>query len=336
MRIRDLAIRFCVTTLVIFTASGAGAQEPEEPITLLGAACDGGLDQPVTEPGTGRTFVLDYPCELLPDQTVTFILNLHGGGSNTRYQHGYFPAHDFKDAYRLVVATPYSPIARWTEDDDAYLQNIVSMVVDAVGPKNVRAFWLAGHSQGGSTSRRLVCTEFFAPRVDGLLSLSGGRLGGSPERAPDAGRPRQADDPPSVPASTPAAPRPEVEQPACDFSHIFATGEHEIVDLPATSSWATRYQCQARMQLPDVTDTVAGYVHDSGHQNPATAAWGRLPRGGVSQLFEYPYCNNGRVVADVVRVDKGHTEGLEPNVMEAIVKLMVSAYGSKIQQAATR
>jgi hypothetical protein len=35
------------------------------------------------------------------------------------------------------------------------------------------------------------------------------------------------------------------------------------------------------------------------------------------------------VVADVVRIDKGHTEGLEPKVTEAIVKLMVSAKGGK-------
>ena len=38
-----------------------------------------------------------------------------------------------------------------------------------------------------------------------------------------------------------------------------------------------------------------------------------------------------RVVADVVRIDKGHTEGLEPKVTEEIVKLMLSARGGKIQ-----
>jgi hypothetical protein len=31
------------------------------------------------------------------------------------------------------------------------------------------------------------------------------------------------------------------------------------------------------------------------------------------------------VVADVVRGDKGHTEGLEPTVTEEIVKLMMAA-----------
>jgi hypothetical protein len=29
-------------------------------------------------------------------------------------------------------------------------------------------------------------------------------------------------------------------------------------------------------------------------------------------------------VADIIRKDKGHTEGLEPNVTEQIVKLMLS------------
>ena len=37
------------------------------------------------------------------------------------------------------------------------------------------------------------------------------------------------------------------------------------------------------------------------------------------------------LVADVVRIDKGHTEGLEPAVTEALVKLMVSARGGRMQ-----
>jgi hypothetical protein len=38
------------------------------------------------------------------------------------------------------------------------------------------------------------------------------------------------------------------------------------------------------------------------------------------------------VVADVVRLEKGHTEGLEPNISEALVKLMLSSRGGKMQQ----
>jgi hypothetical protein len=45
----------------------------------------------------------------------------------------------------------------------------------------------------------------------------------------------------------------------------------------------------------------------------------------AAQVFVYPGCEGGRFVADIVRVGKGHTEGLESNVTEAIVKLMVSA-----------
>jgi hypothetical protein len=38
------------------------------------------------------------------------------------------------------------------------------------------------------------------------------------------------------------------------------------------------------------------------------------------------------VVADIIRIDKGHTEGLEPRVTEEIVKMMLSSRGGKIQR----
>ena len=38
------------------------------------------------------------------------------------------------------------------------------------------------------------------------------------------------------------------------------------------------------------------------------------------------------MVADVVRLEKGHTEGLEPVVTEELIKLMLSAKGGKLQQ----
>jgi hypothetical protein len=37
------------------------------------------------------------------------------------------------------------------------------------------------------------------------------------------------------------------------------------------------------------------------------------------------------VIADIVRLYKGHTEGFEPNIMDTIVSMMVSASGGKIQ-----
>lgn len=328
--------RFCnvVTaaglSVALFLGASASAQQP---LRLLGSDCSPALDAPVTEPGTDRTYILDYPCDLQAGEDVTLILNLHGGGSNTAYQRAYFPAWEFKEEYRLVVATPYAPIRRWTDADDTYLQNIITAITAAVGSENIRAFWLAGHSQGGLTSRRLVCTDFFESKVDGFLSLSGGRLGGAAPRAANAGRPRQLTDPEPAASATPApttATTPAAE-PDCAFSHIYAIGEHEIASLPNTSSLADKYQCSARVQRANVVDTEPGKTYDSGHQNPATKEWGREPRPGTSAVYEYPDCADGRVIADVVRLDKGHTEGLEPNIVEALVRRITMASGGKIQ-----
>jgi poly(3-hydroxybutyrate) depolymerase len=316
---------------ILLVVSGASIAAAQQPVRLLGAACTAGTEQ-VTEPKTGRTFLLDYPCDLKAGEKVTFILSLHGGGSSGTWQRRYFPAVEQKEKYRLVIAAPYSPTRRWTEQDDVYLQNVVNLIVEAVGRGNVQSFWLAGHSQGGSTSRRIVCTDFFRSRVDGFLSLSGGRLGGAAERARDAGRPRQANETAAAAAAAapPAAAQPA--EPGCDFSHIFAIGQHEIASLPPTSAWAQKFGCGARVRRDDVTDDEPGLVHDGGRQNPASKSWGRLPRPGTAEVFVYPNCRDGRVVADVVRVDKGHTEGLEPRVTEELVKLILSAGGGRLQQ----
>jgi poly(3-hydroxybutyrate) depolymerase len=329
---RAILVRTSTAGPLLLTALLAAPLGAQQPHTLLGAPCTASADSPVTESGTGRTYLLDYPCDLREGEDVTFILSLHGGGSSGNWQRRYFPAFDQKERHRLVIAAPYSPIRRWTEDDDVYLQNIVTSITQEVGAENIRAFWLAGHSQGGQTSRRLVCTDFFARRVDGFLSLSGGRLGGAAPRASDAGRPRQANEPPPEPAAAAAAPATAAPaaDPGCDFSHVFAIGQHEIASLPETSTWAGRLGCDARARRPDVVDDRPGYVHDGGRQNPGSRAWGLLPRPGTAEVFVYPGCDDGRVVADVVRIDKGHTEGLEPAVTEALVSLMVSASGGRI------
>ncbi|MEX1258578.1 MAG: alpha/beta hydrolase [Gemmatimonadota bacterium] len=317
---------------LVLTVSALSAQQP---VTLLNAPCTGSADQQVTEPQTGRTYILDYPCNLQEGEEVTLILNLHGGGSSGNWQRRYFPAFDQKEAHRLVVASPFSPTRRWSEEDDVYLQNIVTSLTNAIGRPNIRAFWLAGHSQGGSTSRRIACTPFFASKVDGFLSLSGGRLGGAAPRSPNAGRPVQAGaatdpapTPPPAPVAAPAAPA----EPDCDFSHIYTTGEHEIVSLPTASDWASKYGCSSRVGPEAVVDSEPGYVHDGGNQNPGSKEWGLLPRPGTAEVFVYPGCSSGRVVADVVRLDKGHTEGLEPRVTEELVRLMTFAAGGKIRR----
>lgn len=343
-RIFSLSALLCAGAM----AASCTTAPPAAPITLAGQPCVrppvmhcpdtncGALvteQGPVAGPAEGRRYFLDYPCDLKPDEKVTVVLSLHGAGSYGNWQRHYFPILDQVDKYRLVVITPNAPPRRWAaEADDAYLQSIVTSVVDEIGPKNVKAFWLAGHSQGGMTSRRIVCTPFFANKVDGFLSLSGGRVGGAPGR-PAGGfgpAPQNGEPPPAAPPAAMPAPQPD---PACDFSHIYATGEYEIASLPTLSAVAQKYGCGPRVEH-DIVDTKAGYIYDTSRQNPATRSWGRPAAPGKAEVFEYPGCKDGRVVADVVRLDKGHTEGLEPVITEEIVKLMTKAKGGKIAASA--
>ena len=294
---------------------------------------------PAVEMKSRRTYFLDYPCDLKPGEKVTFILSLHGAGSYANWQRHYFPLVDYKDKYRLVIATPSSPTRIWSDADDEYLQNIVTEVIGEIGKDNIKAFWLVGHSQGGLTSNRLVRTAFFKDKVDGWLSLSGGRLGGQPGRSPSWGPPRA-----SMPSasSTTGAPTPASisaalaalrEPPPTEFSFIYETGQREMDDkgLPGSNTWATKLGCGATGGPQEITDTKQGYVYDSTRQNPPNPSWGLLPAPGKAEVFNFVGCKDGRVVADVERLDKGHTEGLEPNVTEELIKLMVAAKGGKLQ-----
>jgi hypothetical protein len=293
----------------------------------------------VVEMKTRRTYFLDYPCDMKHGEKVTFILSLHGAGSYGNWQRNYFPLMDYKDKYRLVIATPNSPTRVWSGADDDYLQNIVTSVIDQIGRENVKAFWLVGHSQGGMTSNRIVRTDFFKDKVDGWLSLSGGRIGGNPGRAASFGPPR------TTTAAAPSTPAPNAasmtaamsalrELPSGDFSFLYETGQREMDDkgIPETSEWAAKFKCGPRHKDQEIVDAKAGYVYDGTRQTPPNPSWGLLPAPGKAQVYMYPNCENGRVVADIVRLDKGHTEGLEPKVTEELVKLMVSAKGGKLQQ----
>lgn len=50
------------------------------------------------------------------------------------------------------------------------------------------------------------------------------------------------------------------------------------------------------------------------------------------EWFSTNATDDGRIVADVVRLENGHTEGLEPTVTEHFVNLIVPAKGSKTQK----
>jgi len=286
-------------------------------------------NETVVDEATGRKFYLDYPAESTGGG-LTFLLNLHGGGSAGVWQRGYFPAHDFVDSHRLVVAAPTAataqPFRAWVPDaDDEHLHNVVGQVFDRFGGA-IRGFWLVGHSQGGMTSRRLLNTPFFADRVDGFLSLSGGRIGNAqivegfgPPRTPEQREAmrdmRRRFEPPPVPDA--------------DFSFIFATGEHEIVGLPESSPWAEKYGAGPRVRMDDVVDTEAGQVHDTRWGDSSTASWGREPGPGTAEVYVYPDARDGRVIADVVRRGKGHTEGLEPRITRQLLDLIVAAPAGK-------
>jgi hypothetical protein len=330
-----LSLTACATAPPVRVAA-AGCEAPPPASCTIEGGCGEVLAVRgnARDPKTGREFFLDYPCDLKRGEKVTFILNIHGAGSIGNWQRHYFPAKDYKEKYRLVIATPTAatanPLRMWTaEADDQHLQNIAELVVGQFGRRNIRSFWLAGHSQGGMTSNRIVCTDYFKDKVDGWLSLSGGRLGRA-DIAPDffgSGGP-----PAALSGGGPNAPRPGVAvTPTCDFSYVFTTGEKEIVSLPEQSPWAEKYGCGKRVRRPDIVDTQKGYVTGATPGRPAS--WGREARPGTAQEFVFPGCRGGKLVADVVRMDKGHTEGLEPRVTEELVRLIASAPGGKIAKA---
>jgi hypothetical protein len=186
-------------------------------------------------------------------------------------------------------------------------------------------------SQGGTTSQRLLAgVAYFADRVDGWLSLSGGRLGPA-ERVPGFGPPRTEEQRKAVEEMARRGVFQRPPTPTADFSFIFTTGEHEIVTLPDNSPWAERYGAGPRVRQPDVVDDQPGKIHDGRYDANPTLSWGRQPAPGTAQVYVYANGRDARVVADVVRLDKGHTEGLEPRVTEELIKLMVSAPGGKVR-----
>jgi hypothetical protein len=328
---------------------GAGSAIAQVDHSLLGVNCAAPLafhcpdtECPgtlVTQPGntvelkTRRTFFLDCPADYKAGDKVNILLSLHGFGSYANWQRNYFPAMDVKDKYKLIVITPGSPVRYWSDADDEYLHNMVDLVVATVGKENVQHFILAGHSQGGLTSSRLVCTDYFKDKVDVRISLSGGRVGATTpaNRGFFGGTPVYKSGGPATPAPPPRLPPTPAGPPggACDYSFIFSNGEYE--STPAdTSPLADKFSCGKREELPEVLDPKPGYVWDPTRQDPGSDGWGRYPKSGRALVYVFPHCKDGRVVADVVKMQKGHTEGYEPNITDKIVELAVSAKGGKI------
>ncbi len=254
------------------------------------------------EPETGREFFLDFPCDLAPDEKVVFILSIHGAGSIGNWQRHYFPALDYVHKYRLVIATPTAagsgaigagaPVRMWTsETDDAYLQNIVKLVVERFGRDKIRSFWLAGHSQGGMTSNRIVCTDFFKSKVDvgsvcredasdapRWLPISSARTD-PPRRSRRAVRIRRGPASPScrTAISHTSSPRASTRSSRCLKARRFA------------DKYRVRPQGAARRRRG----------HDEGLRVRVDAGprreLGREARPGIAEVFVYPRCSGGKV-----------------------------------------
>jgi len=342
---------FAVLGLSVLGAASAMAQQAH---TLLGVNCAAPpvwhcpdsecLGAVVTQAGTVvetktlRPYFLDCPSDYKPGDKVNVVLSLHGGGSYANWQRNYFPIMDVKDKHKLVIITPSTPTRAWAPADDAYLQNIVDRVVGEIGKQNVERFILAGHSWGGATSSRIICTDYWKDKVDVRISLSGGRVGPTTpaNRGFGAGTTPvyKSGEPPAANAAPPRARGAGLAEsgPAggtCDYSFIFTNGENE--STPAeTSPLADKFACGKRVELPEVIDPKPGYVWDATRQDPGTDGWGHYPRSGRAKVYQYPNCKDGRVVADVVRLQKGHTEGLEPNITDKLVEFAVAAKGGKI------
>jgi hypothetical protein len=315
------------------TLPGIPCQNP--PLEHCGADCGDAVLNDLgnaQEPKSGRRFFLDYPCDLKSNEKVIFILNLHGAGSTANWQRHYFPLSELKEKYRLVIATPTAvtlgfvapfPVGFriWdSKADDRFLEDIAAFVFASFGRDNIKAFWLAGHSQGGVTANRLVCANSFKYTVDGWLSLSGGRIGAVTPSKPFANAQPESSEEASPEFGTAVL-------PTCNISYIFVSGESEIVSLPETSPWAQKYRCGARLREPDVIDAVPGYVH--GETTTDDAELHTLPH--TAEVFTYPHCKRSKLVADVYRLGRDHADGLGPNVTEAITKLIVSAPGGKVR-----
>ena len=194
-------MRACISKRAIVAVAVAvwfaGCATTDAPKEILGVACEappplhcpdancpgqliGNLGN-ATDPKTGRKFFLDYPCNLKRSDKLTFVLNLHGGGSIGNWQRHYFPIMDLKEKYKLIVATPSGTgpnggTGSWSsEKDDQHLRNIVDMVYEQFDEKNIKAFWLAGTLPGRA--------DFEPTHQRRLLSRSPHGMGESVRRA---------------------------------------------------------------------------------------------------------------------------------------------------------
>ena len=195
-----------------------------------------------------------------------------------------------------------------------------------------------GHSHGGVTAHRLLMTPFFCDKVTGWVSLSGGRLG-----SPGAYVPLDSTSRYLVPYGDRL--RAGVRLPGPPCSNALGVGLGDTCSLPDTTCRTFIRPASTSSQPRDCLTMRLGHRNsDAGRRHvdlmsstrrpvrygihvPSQTrgpSAGRKPRSGRARVFAYPDYSNGHV-ADVIRMDKGHTAGLDPYVTEEIIKLMQPA-----------
>ena len=226
---------------------------------------------------------------------MTFILSLHGGGSSGTWQRRYFPAFEQKEKHRLVIAAPYSPTRRWSEKDDAYLQNIVTM-----HRRRDRA-----QQRAGLLARRpLAGRHDVAPhRVHRLLQDQGRRVsepvGRPPRRRARAspGRrtaaPGDRDRRSAAAAAAPAAGRAAGRADLRLLTHL---RDRRARDRVAAGDVHVGAEVSPAARAPSATtsSTQAGATCTTAAARIlASKQWGLLPRPGTAEVFVYPELPRG-------------------------------------------
>ena len=234
-----------------------------------------------------------------------------------------FPGAGLQGEYRLVVATPTAAgSGPWSEARRMWARGDRRRPPAEHRQPRDRALrpgeypersGSPGHSQGGMTSNRLVCTDFFG---------QGRRM------AQPVGRPHRPSRDRAGLLRPAAAAGARAADPSASAGCRGPAGVRHLVHLRVRRArdrgaagdvavGARSIDARRRERRADVVDEREGYVTGACARprrqlGLRPAAW---HRGGV----RVSDARGGRMVADVVRIDKGHTEGLEPEVTEALV-----------------
>ncbi|MDH5670656.1 MAG: hypothetical protein OEZ06_00810 [Myxococcales bacterium] len=212
-------------------ASGPADGDPSAPLVSI-PGLDCGPGAPALGLGGanfqigGRDLRLNYGCKNAGAH-MTFILNLHGTMPTEDlklYQVPYFSAHNYVDSHNLIVVSPKSVVAQWTNGDggvdEPHLLEIVDWVYANFSDFQITSMWVAGHSWGAMYAKRFVCNAAIADKVRGVVAQAGGG-----------------------------------NNPACidRISHIHTIGENDMGGvLPDQSAAAAAHGCDAVISGPEM------------------------------------------------------------------------------------